>query len=212
MIVGLETTRRRSFASALEWPGWTRAGKTEEAALEALDAYAERYRVVAGRAGLSLPERAGFEVVERIEGNATTDFGAPGGHFGFDDEPVDRSELTRAADLLRAAWGYLDAVVASAPAELRKGPRGGGRDRDAVALHVAGADVEYGRKLGLERWKPESATPAEIAARREAVAAVFAAASSGAAVVEKGWPLRYAARRGVWHILDHAWEIEDRSQ
>lgn len=33
----------------------------------------------------------------------------------------------------------------------------------------------------------------------------------GAPVVEKGWPPRYAARRIAWHVLDHAWQIEDRS-
>jgi hypothetical protein len=28
---------------------------------------------------------------------------------------------------------------------------------------------------------------------------------------QKGWPLRYAARRIGWHVLDHLWEIEDKS-
>src|SRR5438309_1771782 len=35
--------------------------------------------------------------------------------------------------------------------------------------------------------------------------------SNGAALVEKGWPQRYAARRIAWHALDHAWEMQDRS-
>jgi len=26
------------------------------------------------------------------------------------------------------------------------------------------------------------------------------------------WPARYAIRRSAWHALDHAWEIEDRSE
>jgi hypothetical protein len=24
------------------------------------------------------------------------------------------------------------------------------------------------------------------------------------------WPARYYVRRAAWHVLDHAWEIEDR--
>ena len=36
-------------------------------------------------------------------------------------------------------------------------------------------------------------------------------ASNGSPPVERGWPQRYAARRIAWHALDHAWEIEDRS-
>src|SRR5438067_302187 len=27
---------------------------------------------------------------------------------------------------------------------------------------------------------------------------------------DRGWPVRYAARRMAWHVLDHAWEMEDR--
>jgi hypothetical protein len=30
-------------------------------------------------------------------------------------------------------------------------------------------------------------------------------------LVDKGWPVRYVIRRVVWHVLDHTWEIEDRS-
>jgi hypothetical protein len=26
------------------------------------------------------------------------------------------------------------------------------------------------------------------------------------------WSPRYAVRRAIWHVLDHAWEIEDRSR
>jgi hypothetical protein len=31
-------------------------------------------------------------------------------------------------------------------------------------------------------------------------------------VAQAKWPPAYAARRIAWHALDHAWEIEDRSE
>jgi len=54
-------------------------GKTEQAALDALAAYAPRYAAVAKLAGVpfSVPATS-FKVVETLQGNATTDFGAPG--------------------------------------------------------------------------------------------------------------------------------------
>jgi hypothetical protein len=41
---------------------------------------------------------------------------------------------------------------------------------------------------------------------------VLASPNGGTPPVPKGWPPRYAARRIAWHALDHAWEIEDRSE
>ena len=29
---------------------------------------------------------------------------------------------------------------------------------------------------------------------------------------DSSWPVRYAIRRMAWHVLDHAWEMEDRSE
>ena len=45
-----------------------------------------------------------------------------------------------------------------------------------------------------------------------AITAVLGLASDGAAPLPGGWPVRYAARRIAWHVLDHAWEIEDKSE
>src|ERR671924_446832 len=74
--VSVEVVRRRGFAWVHAWPGWCRAGKTEELAIEALGAYVPRYAAVAADAGLELPVGAGdvFEVIERVPGSATTDF------------------------------------------------------------------------------------------------------------------------------------------
>ncbi len=212
----LEVGAKRVFAGALEWPGWIRSAKTEDQALDALAAYARRYAPVAALAGLALPSAprgasAQFEVVERIGGNAATDFGVPSAIPEADARPFTGGQARRAADLVTASWTYLDGVVAAAPAELRKGPRGGGRDRDKVVAHVIEAEAAYAAKLGIRRrdLPPEEAGPGS--AVRAALLEVLGKASTGEPLVEKGWPPRYAARRIAWHVLDHAWEIEDRS-
>ncbi|HEY8811508.1 MAG TPA: hypothetical protein VIO86_03340 [Candidatus Dormibacteraeota bacterium] len=203
--VYLEVGSKRVFAGALDWPGWIRAGKGEEAALEALAAAAERYAPVARAAGFPLPAAAAgaLEVVERVKGNATTDFGAPGIPAEADAEPLRGAERERQLALLTAAWDALDKVVARAPSELRKGPRGGGRDRDQMFEHVLGAEQAYAGALGLKLRTP-TAEKSAVKAFREAIVA-------GIRAGEGKWPARYALRRIAWHALDHTWEIEDRS-
>ncbi len=211
--VGVELGHKRVFACALDWPGWCRSGKSEELALEALAAYAPRYAVVAEQAGMELPARVGdsFEVVERVQGSGATDFGVPHEVVATEEAAVPAKEAARRSALVAAAWAVLDRVVAGAPAELRKGPRGGGRDRDKIVDHVLGAEVAYARKLGIKHPQPARDDRAAIEAIREEILAVLRAPSDGAPPVPKGWPPRYAARRIAWHALDHAWEIEDRS-
>jgi hypothetical protein len=208
--VYVEAGTRRVFACARDWPGWCRSGKGEAEALEALRSYRARYAVVAEAAGEELPTEPRFEVVERVEGSTTTDFGAPGTVPAGDAEPLSAAEAERLAGLVAAAWRVLDRVAADAPAELRKGPRGGGRDRDQVLEHVLGAEVAYARKLGVRGAPPKPGDrPAWLALREEILARLRAAA--GQPPPASGWPARYAARRIAWHALDHAWEIEDRS-
>ena len=211
--VYLEVGSRRVLAAALDWPGWARFGRTEELALEALADYAPRYAVVAELAGVAFPAGAGDElrVVERLPGSGTTDFGAPDKPTSRDAEPVGEAEAARAAALLRASWVLLDQVAAGAPAELRKGPRGGGRDRDEVLDHVLGSEAGLARYVGVKQPQPAIGDRAAIAALRDAIAAVLGAPSDGTPPRPKGWPPRYAARRFAWHVLDHAWEIQDRS-
>lgn len=212
--VYIESGAKRTFACALEWPGWCRSGKNEAQALEALAAAAPRYAVVAAAAGLSWPTSAGnaFDVVERLPGSATTDFGAPGEIASRDIGPLTGQEAERLAGLVAASWRVFDQVVGRAPAELRKGPRGGGRDRDAIVAHVLGAEAAYARKLGIRLPPPSPEDLAAVTALRTALVDALSALSAEAAGVERGWPQRYAARRIAWHVLDHAWEIEDRSE
>jgi len=203
--VWVETGRTKVFVGALDWPGWCRAAKSEAAALDTLASYATRYAPVAAAAGVRFATDRPFVVVERAVGSATTDFGAPGVILEADRAPLTAAEARRRADLLAAAWDRLDAVVAAVPAELRKGPRGGGRDRDAMAAHVTEAELAYAAKLGLRLRQ------ADPTARRAAILDTLRAARSGAPTDGRGWPARYAAARMAWHVLDHAWEMEDRA-
>lgn len=194
--VGLELGAKWVFASALDWPGWCRRGRGEHAALDALLDYAGRYAAVAGPGF-----RPGdIQVAGRVAGNATTDFGAPDVPGPWDREPLGAAEAARLTGLLEAAWAYLDAVAADAPAVLRKGPRGGGRDRDAIIDHVREAERSFSGKCGA-RVPPR--TPWDQ--QRATLAAALRAAAPGGT-----WPARYALRRFAWHVLDHAWEIGDR--
>ncbi len=206
--VAIEGTGRKVFAAALEWPGWARSGKTEQLAVEALLAYAPRYAPVIRVAGLHLSEQLDVEVDERGEGTAGTEFGVPSRIFDADARPVDAAEAERLASIVRAAWAAFDNVRAGAPAELRKGPRGGGRDRDKMAAHVVEADAAYARELGLKLKEPRPDDQAAVAAAREAV---LREPSDGSPIAGRKWTLRYAARRIAWHALDHAWEMEDKS-
>jgi hypothetical protein len=213
--VYLEAGSTRVFASALDWPGWSRRAKTDEEALDALATYASRYAVVAKRAGTPFTggNNPAFEVVERIPARpkgtfSYVDFGALGEPAAADARALSAAEAKRQIALLKAAWAVLDDVVAHAPEELRKGPRGGGRDRDAVAAHVVAAETAYARKLGVRHKAP--ATAGEIAALRADIAQTLATVRAGEPQVANGWLPRYAARRIAWHVLDHAWEIEDR--
>ena len=140
VTVGVEVTPKKAFASALDWPGWTRAGKTPEAALEALAASAPRYAKVAKKAKLDFPfdGDVAFDVVEEAEGNATTAFGAPDVRFEADHRRTTAKDGERLAALVAASYAIFDAVVGTAPPTLRKGPRGGGRDRDRIVEQRVG--------------------------------------------------------------------------
>jgi len=125
-----------------------------------------------------------------------------------DRQPVDAHEARRLAAFVEAAWAELDAAAAAAPESLRKGPRGGGRDRTKIVDHVRGADVAYASVLGI---KARADTAAQVEALRAAVLEVLRAPSDGSPVAGRRWPPRYAARRIAWHAIDHAWEMEDRT-
>src|SRR5256885_1623306 len=156
--VYLEVGEKRVFAGAVDWPGWNRSGKTEEAALETLAEYGPRYADAVRAGGLRPPARgADFRVVERLKGDATTDFGAPGAAPEADRRPVSAADLTRLKKCLDSAWAAFDRAARDARgAELATGPRGGGRQGDAIVEHVVGAEGGYLRRLAAGRRAIES--------------------------------------------------------
>jgi hypothetical protein len=153
----------------------------------------------------------------------TTDFGAPDVAPARDALPLEEPELRRQTALLRACWQAFDAAVSAASGqELRRGPRGGGRDLDAMVLHVLNSEAAYLSRIGA-KWTAPPGTEADPSralrelrpeAGRFALAALAASARGEVpAVGPRGgarWPARYFVRRAAWHVLDHAWEIEDR--
>jgi hypothetical protein len=206
--VYLEVGGKRTFASAAGWPGWCRSGKDEHAALEALAAYAPRYAIVSKLARVRFPAgKAAFNVVERLKGNATTDYGAPGIPAKAESKPLPAQQASRMSDLLQACWTYLDQVISTAPAELRKGPRGGGRDRDVMFDHVLGAEMEYAKRFGVRLKQPDGRDEAAVRAFRKSILDGIDHPHP-----DTKWPIPYAVRRTAWHALDHAWEIQDRSK
>jgi DinB family protein len=218
--VYLEIGKKRVFAGAVDWPGWCRGGRDAGNALQALFDNGPRYAQVLNGTGLGFQAPgalSAFSVVERLAGNATTDFGAPDVAPPADAKAVDDAELQRFQALLKACWQAFDAAAEAAEGkELRKGPRGGGRDVEGITRHVLGADAGYLSRLA---WKLEPSDEAdlrlELDRTRQAILEALAAAARGE-VAERGprggarWSPRYFVRRVAWHVLDHAWEIEDR--
>jgi predicted RNase H-like HicB family nuclease len=213
--VSVEATAKKAFATAIDWPGWSRSGKTEELALEALAAAGERYAAVAGEAGElfpSSPDLEDLEVVERNPGGGGTDFGVPSVVTEHDRRPLSAPEADRLGGLVQAAWAVFDRVAAGAPAELRKGPRGGGRDRDRIVDHVLGSDHAYSHEMGLRVPAPSRDDRRSIETMRSAMLDLLGQPSDGSPLAGRKWTARYAAGRIAWHALDHAWEIEDRTE
>jgi hypothetical protein len=215
----IESGSKRTFATAAAWPGWCRSARDEDAAVQVLDDYRTRYGVVLAAADLPFGGARGtLRITERTEGNATTDFGAPDGSFEVDVDPISAREWTRLRQVLEACWAAFDrAVVAAAGVELTKGPRGGGRELDAIVDHVVGAEVSYLRTLTGSGVRMDEDDPWN--AREQERAAVLAGLDRAKAgdLPQRGprggarWPPRRFLRRTAWHVLDHAWEIEDRS-
>jgi hypothetical protein len=218
--VYLEVGQKKIFAGALDWPGWCRSARDEEAALAALMEYAPRYARIFSRTTIDFvppDDPATFAVIERLAGNSTTDFGAPDVAPARDAEPFDEAARERSEAILAAIWRAFDRAVAAAEGkELRKGPRGGGRERDGIVRHVLGADAAYLRRVG-QKFSQDDRAPLddEVQRTRDAIRAALAAGARGE-IPQQGprggalWTPRYFVRRVAWHTVDHLWEIEDR--
>lgn len=223
MAVYVEAGPKRTFACAVEWPGWCRSGRTEEEALAALLAYAPRYATAVKSSRVAFPGPGAltdFDVVQRVKGGAGTDFGVPSATPKADQRPMSTADLERQSRLLQASWDAFDAAWAKATkakVSLRKGPRGGGRDLPKMAGHVLEAEEAYLGALGSRGPKLPGAGAADrMSAVRSTALEALLARVRGAPIADprqtkRPWAPRYFVRRSAWHVLDHAWEIEDRS-
>ena len=215
----LEVGRKKIFAGALDWPGWCRSARDEGAALAALVVYAPRYARIFSRTTLDFvppDDPTALAVIERLAGTSTTDFGAPDVAPARDTKPFDEAARERSEAILTAIWHAFDRAVKAAGKELRKGPRGGGRNRDGIVRHVLGADAAYLRRVA-QPFRQDDGAPLhdELRRTREAIRAALAAGVRGE-IPSQGprggalWTPRYFVRRVAWHTVDHLWEIEDR--
>jgi hypothetical protein len=216
----VEVGAKRVFAGALDWPGWCRTARSEEDALDALISYGPRYAAVLKGSGVRFtpPAKAAtLEVAERLKGDATTDFGAPSIAPEADARSVDRRWLARQEKILRACWQAFDRAVEDVAGPLEKGPRGGGREVDAIVAHVVGAEASYARMIGAQAKEFEEADAGAARDYERAIVleglerAVIDGIPAAGPRGGKRWSAPYFVRRAAWHVLDHAWEIEDRS-
>lgn len=215
VILEIGKAPRRIVAGAMDWPGLDRWGRTDEQALATLAAYLPRYARVAERAGqadaFAKALSAEVEVVERVSGSSSTDFwGIAHVPSQIEQEVLPSDALERRLTLLQACWSYFDEVAARVSQELRHGPRGGGRSRERIIVHVYASERHnWWRKVGIREPDEARLTPEELAAhRRTYLDAIRSYNAAGRPA--RTWPIQFLIRRTAHHVMDHAWEMEDR--
>jgi hypothetical protein len=206
--------KRRVVAGAMDWPGLDRWGMSEDDALEKLLSYVPRYAGVAERASLAsaFKRASDVEVVERVPGSSSTDFwGIAHVPSGIERDVLSAADLERRLDLLQAAWAYFDDVAARVPDELRPGPRSAGRSRDQIIRHVyLNEPGQFSRKVEVRTPFEDVLAPGGLARhRQEYLDAIRAYNTDGKPA--RTWPIQFLVRRTAHHVMDHAWEMEDRS-
>jgi hypothetical protein len=206
---------KRSVAFGLDWPGWSRGAKSASLALETLEAYRERYRPVAALAGMAAEfDAAGpLEIVEDHVGTGSTDFwGISFSPATAEREPMTEAQLERGITILRACWAYFDGIAARVSPEMRKGPRGGGRDRDRIVRHTVRTESEdFAKQVGLRIPEEAALTPEGLRRHREDYVAAMRAYNAGRVARRmRSWTLPFLIRHSGFHTMDHAWEMEDK--
>ena len=206
---------KRSVAFSLDWPGWSRGAKSADFALDTLESYRERYRQVADLAGMAREfDAAGpLEVVEDRVGTGSVDFwGISFAPSSTEQGPMSEAQLERGITVLQACWAFFDGVAARVSPEMRKGPRGGGRDRNRIIRHTIRTESEdFAKQIGLRIPEEAALTPDGLRQHRETYIAAMRAYNAGK--IEKrmrSWTLPFLIRHSAFHTLDHAWEMEDK--
>ena len=207
--------KRRVVAGAMDWPGLDRWGTSEDEALDKLSTYHPRYAGVAERAGTgnAFARARDMMVVERVPGSSSTDFwGIAHVPSQIEGEVLSPADLERRLDLLCACWAYFDDMASRVSAELRPGPRSAGRSRDQIIRHVYGTEpANWSRKVGVRTELDVVLTPDGLATHRQAfLNAIRAYNAQGKPA--RTWPIQFLVRRTAQHVMDHAWELEDRGR
>ena len=203
---------KKVVAVAPDWPGLERGAKTEEAAIARLQSYLPRYAQVAKLAGMDQAFAAltTVDVVEHYPGTGSTDFwGISFAFSSIDLQALSSEALDRELRLMQACWAFFDTVRFRVSAELQKGPRGGGRDRDQIVQHTLRTEQDWAGKLGLHTLEGADLTDELVSAHRSAYCTAIRAFHSEGKMA-RTWPLRYLIRHTAYHTLDHAWEMEDK--
>jgi hypothetical protein len=155
----------------------------------------------------------GVEVVERVAGSSSTDFwGIAHVPSEIEREVLSPADLERRLDLLRACWAYFDDLAGRLTGELRPGSRSAGRTRDQIVRHVYGNEPEQmSRKIEVRTPLEVVLTPEGLATHRQAYLDAFRAYNAEGKPA-RTWPIQFLVRRTAYHVMDHAWEIEDRAE
>jgi hypothetical protein len=207
---------KRFVAFSIDWPGWSRGARSAELAMEMLESYRERYRPVAGLAGMAREfDAAGpLEIVEEKLGTGSTDFwGISFSPSAAEHGPMGEAEFERAITLLGACWAFFDGIAARVSPEMRKGSRGGGRDRDQIIRHTIRVESEdFAKQVGLRIPEGAALTPDGLRQHRDAYVAAMRAYNAGEVTRRmRSWTLPFLIRHSAYHTLDHAWEMEDKN-
>jgi hypothetical protein len=204
---------KRVVAFALDWPGWSRGAKTPEEALATLESYRQRYRRVATRARMTkeFDEAGPLEVIEDRVGTGSTDFwGISFSPCSLEQGQMEDHEFTRKVKLLRSSWSYFDDVAARVSPEMRKGIRGGGRERDEIIRHTRGTEIElFAKKVGVRVPEGTALSGETLLAYREDYVAALREHHKGRTSL-RTWTLPFLIRHSAFHVMDHAWEMEDK--
>ena len=205
--------KRRVVAAAYEWPGLDRWGSSDDDALSKLDSYLPRYASVAERAGMAreFGRQRTVEVIERVPGSSSTDFwGIAHVPSETEREVLSATDLERRLDLLQATWAYFDDVSEGVSTELLPGARGGGRTRDQIIRHtIANEPEQLSRKVEVRTPREVVLTPGGLAAHRSDYLEALRAYNADGRPA-RTWPIQFLIRRTGHHVMDHAWEMEDR--
>ena len=214
VILEVGKKERRVVAGATDWPGLDRWDKTDESAIAKMMSYVPRYANVAERAGMAeeLARQRKVEVLERVTGSGSADYWGIA-HVPSDVERAVLSpdDLERRLALLQACWSYFDDTAERVSAELRPGPRGGGWTRDELFRHVHVNEAQqFTRKVEVRTPREMVLSPDGRAAHREATLDAIRAYNAEGRIAGRSWPIQFLVRRIAHHVMDHAWEMEDR--